>query len=92
MKRVEIKPYMDFPKAVYVDGKLIPSQTLDGPWRVLGLTIFKAHVDERIMKPFCLDDIDKSLVLFKIFYTNKKKDSAGNWDGIRTVFIILKNR
>jgi hypothetical protein len=83
LKRVEIKPYMDFPKAVYVDGKLVPSQTLDDPWRVFGLTIFKALVDKRLTKPLCLEDIDPSLILLKIFY---------NLDGIRKVFIILKNR
>jgi hypothetical protein len=69
--RVTIAPYNEFPKAVFVDGVLVPSQTLDSPIKILGIIICDVIVDNRLLHPFPKDSY-KDVLLF--YFTYKQEN------------------
>lgn len=84
---VEIKPFNGFPAAVYVDGVMLPKQTVEGPW-----------VTGKVVKVSCLTDdrvsnhIDPKAIPYQVkpFEVHRGKSGAGTEElEITTLYLQL---
>lgn len=59
--RVTVAPYKEFAKAVYIDGEVVKSQTLEDPIELIDAVCFTALTDEKI-KHRCTGVPDELLI------------------------------